>query len=126
TQDYHNLSHHGQDPERLAQLKTVELEQMKAFAEFLSKLRATPEENGTLLDQTMVLLGSDLGNGNSHDNRNLPIILAGGGFRHGQHLAFNQDNNYPLSKLYVSMLQRLGLGIDRFASTTGTMTGLEV
>lgn len=125
TQDYHNLSHHGQDEERLAQLKIVELEQMKVFGEFLMKLKATRESDGTLLDHTMVFLGSDLGNGSSHDNHNLPIILAGGGFRHGQHLAFNKDNNYPLSKLYVSMLQRLGLEIDRFASTSGTMTGLQ-
>lgn len=126
TQDYHNLSHHGQDEERLAQLKIVELLQMKAFAEFLGKLRATNENGGTLLDNTMVLLGSDLGNGSSHDNRNLPIILAGGGFRHGQHLAFDKDHNYPLPNLFVSMLQRLGLETDRFATSTGTMKGLEV
>ena len=72
----------------------------------------------------MVLLGSDLGNGSSHDNRNLPIILAGGGFQHGQHLAFDDKDNYPLPNLFVSMLQHLGLEIDRFASSTGTMTGL--
>src|SRR5262249_32667039 len=108
TQDYHNLSHHGQDAERLAQLKTPELEQMKALAEFLVKLRGTPGGGGTFLDKTMVLLGSALGNANSHDNRNLPILLAGGGFRHGQHLAFPKDNNYPLPNLFVSMLQRLG------------------
>lgn len=125
TQDYHNLSHHGQDQERLAQLKVVELEQMKVFAEFLGKLQATKESGGTLLDTTMVLLGSDLGNGSSHDNHNLPIILAGGGFRHGQHLAFDKDHNYPLPNLFVSMLHRLGLEHDRFASSTGTMTGLE-
>lgn len=124
TQDYHNLSHHGQDAERLAQLKIVELEQMRAFAEFLGKMRGSPELDGNLLDHTMVLLGSDLGNGSSHDNRNLPVILAGGGFRHGQHLAFDQANNYPLPNLFVSLLQQLGLEIDRFASSTGTMTGL--
>lgn len=125
TQDYHNLSHHGQDQERLAQLKVVELEQVNLFAAFLGKLRNTREEEGTLLDQTMVMFGSDLGNGNSHDNHNLPIILAGGGFRHGQHLAFDQSHNYPLPNLFVSMFQRLGLEIDQFASSTGTMTGLE-
>lgn len=126
TQDYHNLSHHGQDAERLAQLKVVELEQMKAFAEFLGKLRGTKEAGGTLLGNTMVLLGSDLGNASSHDNHNLPIILAGGGFKHGQHLAFDKIHNYPLPNLFVSMLQRLGLETDKFASSTGTMTGLEV
>jgi len=70
--------------------------------------------------------GPDLGNGSSHDNRNLPIILAGGGFRHGQHLAFDQQHNYPLPNLFVSMLQRMGLEADKFASSTGTMRGLEV
>ena len=125
TQDYHNLSHHGQDQERLDQLKVVELEQLKLFAGFLGKLRGTREEGGTLLDQTMVMFGSDLGNGNSHDNHNLPIILAGGGFRHGRHLAFDQTRNYPLPNLFVSMLQRLGLEIGQFASSTGTMKGLE-
>lgn len=124
TQDYHNLSHHGHDEERLAQLKIVELEQMKIFGEFLGKLRDTPEAAGSLLDHSMVMLGSDLGNGSSHDNHNLPVILAGGGFRHGQHLAFDRDDNYPLPNLYVSLLQQLGLEIDRFASSTGTMTGL--
>ncbi|MCO6454843.1 MAG: DUF1552 domain-containing protein [Pirellulaceae bacterium] len=124
TEDYHNLSHHGQDEQRLAQLKIVEMEQMKVFAEFLGKLRQTSEDEATLLDRTMVLFGSDLGNGSSHDNRNLPVILAGGGFRHGQHLAFDRQNNYPLPNLFVSMLQQLGLEVDRFASSTGTMTGL--
>ncbi len=123
-QDYHNLSHHGRDAERLAQLKLVELEQMKIFAEFLSKLRGTADQESTLLDGTMVLLGSDLGNGSSHDNHNLPIILAGGGFRHGQHLAFDQHNNYPLPNLFVTLLQQLGLEIEQFATSTGTMTGL--
>ena len=73
----------------------------------------------------MVLLGSDLGNGSSHDNHNLPIILAGGGFQHGQHLAFDKTNNYPLPNLFVTMLQRLGIEADKFASSTGTMRGLE-
>lgn len=124
TEDYHNLSHHGQDATRLAQLKIVELEQMKAFAEFLGKLRGSPEAGDSLLDHTMVMLGSDLGNASSHDNHNLPIILAGGGFQHGQHLAFDQTNNYPLTNLYVTLLQRLGLEVDRFASSTGTMAGI--
>ncbi|MEI8021397.1 MAG: DUF1552 domain-containing protein, partial [Schlesneria sp.] len=125
TQDYHNLSHHGQDPARLAELKIVEIEQLKLFAEFLGKLRGTTELGCTLLDETMVLLGSDLGNGSSHDNRNLPIILAGGGFKHGQYLAFDSQHNYPLPNLFVSMLQRLGLEVDKFGSSTGTMTGID-
>ena len=74
----------------------------------------------------MVLFGSNLGNASSHDTKNMPILLAGGGFRHGQHLQFDHDNNYPLPKLYVSMLQRLGLETDEFAGTTGRMDGLEL
>jgi hypothetical protein len=72
------------------------------------------------------MLGSELGNGNTHDNRNLPILLAGGRFRHGQFLAFDQANNYPLPNLFVSLLQHLNLDIERFASSTGTMRGLEL
>jgi hypothetical protein len=74
----------------------------------------------------MVLLGSNLGNASSHDTRNMPILLAGGGFQHGQHLAFDRDNNQPLPQLYVSMLQRLGIETDTFATTTGTLPGLNV
>ena len=72
----------------------------------------------------MVLFGSNLGNASNHDTKNMPILLAGGGFRHGQHLAFDQQDNYPLTNLFVSMLQQLGLEIDNFASSTGTMRGL--
>jgi hypothetical protein len=99
---------------------------MQALGEFLGKLRSTREGDSNLLDQTMVLFGSNLGNASSHNNRNLPIVLAGGGFKHGQHLAFDGKNNYPLPNLYVTMLQRLGLQIDQFASSTGTMSGLGV
>jgi hypothetical protein len=73
----------------------------------------------------MVLFGSNLGNASSHDTKNMPIILAGGGFRHGQHLAFDRHDNYPLPKLYVSMLQRLGIETDSFAECAGRCTGLE-
>ena len=124
TQDYHSLSHHGQDPERLSELKIIELEQLKLVAQFLGKLRGTVERDKTLLNQTMVMMGSELGNANSHDNHNLPILLAGGGFRHGQHLAFDPNRNCPLANLFVSMLQQLGLPIEKFASSTGTMSGL--
>lgn len=74
----------------------------------------------------MVLYGSNLGNASSHDPRNLPILLIGGGFKHGQHLAFDRDNNTPLSNLFVSMLQRLGLEADAFGASTGTLSGLDV
>ena len=124
--DYHMLSHHGKDESKLKQLAIVESAIMREFGGFLRKLNESQEGGASLLDNTMVFLGSTLGNANSHDNRNMPIILAGGGFKHGQHLAFNQELNYPLPNLFVSMLQRLGLEVDTFGSSTGTMTGLEM
>jgi hypothetical protein len=124
TMDYHNLSHHGREPEKIAQLRLIEMEHMRAFADLLHKLRDTHEQDGSLLDRTMVLLGSNLGNGSSHNCKNMPILLAGGGFDHGQHLAFDTDNNEPLPNLFVAMLQRLGIETDSFASSTGTLRGL--
>jgi hypothetical protein len=123
---YHNLSHHGQDPTKVAQLGLVEEAQMKAWGDFLRRLQRVTEGGKTLLDQSMVLLTSNLGNASAHDTRNMPVVFAGGGFRHGQHLAFDRQNNYPLPNLYVSMLQRLGLPYDRFVTGTSTMTGLEL
>lgn len=124
--DYHNLSHHGKDPDKIAQLTIVESALIKEFHDFLMKLSGSSESNGSLLDSTMVLFGSNLGNASSHDTKNMPILLAGGGFRHGQHLAFDRTNNYPLSKLFVSMLQRLGMETDKFGTGSGTMAGLEI
>jgi len=126
TEGYHNLSHHGQDPGKIAQLTLIEIEQMKAFCDLLAKLQAADDGGGTLLDRTTVLLGSNLGNASSHSNENLPIVLAGGGFKHGQHLSFNSAKNTPLPNLFATILQRLGLETDRFASSTGTLTGLEM
>jgi hypothetical protein len=123
---HHSLSHHGKDPKKLEQLKIVETAEMAALGEFLTKLKGTSEEGSNLLDKTMVVYGSNLGNASSHDNKNMPTILAGGGFRHGQHLAFDQQNNAPLGNLYVSMLQRLGIETDTFASGRTTLTGLEM
>ena len=74
----------------------------------------------------MVLYGSNLGNANTHVTTNLPVLFAGGGFRHGQHLAFDRDRNYPLPNLFVNILQRFGIEADHFASSTGTMRGLEM
>jgi uncharacterized protein DUF1552 len=122
---HHDLSHHGQDPGKIAQLRSVELEKLRTFRAFLAKLKDTREQGGSLLDNTMVFFGSNLGNASSHSARNLPVILAGGGFRHGQHLAFDPNNPPPLCNLYVSMLQRLGINADRFGSSTGTLTGLD-
>lgn len=124
SQNYHNLSHHGQDPEKLKQLALVEAEYVKLYGAFIRRLKQTKEGDSNLLERTMVLMGSHMHDG-LHNNQNLPIILAGGGFRHGQHLAFDRTNNTPLANLHVSMLQRLGLQIDRFASSTGTLNSLE-
>jgi len=122
---HHDLSHHGQDPAKIAQLRTVDLEQMRTLNAFLTKLKDTREQGSNLLDRTMVFFSSNLGNASSHSTRNLPVILAGGGFRHGQHLAFDVNNPPPLSNLFVSMLQRIGVNTDRFGSSTGTLRGLE-
>jgi hypothetical protein len=122
---HHDLSHHGQDPTKIAQLKKVELEEMKALRDFLAKLKQSKEDGDTLLDRTMVLFTSNLGNAATHGVKNLPIVLAGGGFKHGQHLAFDPKDPPPLCNLYVSMLQRLGIETDKFGSGKGTLTGLE-
>jgi hypothetical protein len=74
----------------------------------------------------MILYGSNLGDANAHSTTNMPTLLAGGGFRHGQHLAFDQSRNYPLPNLFVSMLQRLGIEVEAFSSSSGTMRGLEM
>lgn len=123
---YHSLSHHGMDEEKLEQLTLVELEIMKAWGDFLRELKGVDDKGHSLLDQTSVLLTSNLGNASSHDNRNMPVVLAGGGFKHGQHLAFDRKNNYPLPNLFVSLLQRVGMETDRFATGSSTMTGLEM
>lgn len=125
TIDHHNLSHHGKDPEKLDQLRVVEMQQMEAFRDLLAKLKATQEEADTLLDRTMVVYGSNLGNASSHDTKNMPLLIAGGGFQHGQHVAFDVNNNTPVCNLFVSMMQRMGLEEERFATSKGAMSGLE-
>jgi len=124
TLGHHDLSHHGKDPGKLEQLRIVELETMKTVRDLLAKLQQSKEDETRLLDRTTVFLGSNLGDGSSHSVKNLPVLLAGGGFRHGQHLAFDPGNPPPLCNLYVSMLQRLGIETDRFSTSTGTLTGL--
>jgi hypothetical protein len=124
-QGHHDLSHHGKDPGKLAQLQLIEIECMKVLGELVAKLKQSQEQGETLLDRTTVYLGSNLGDASSHSNKNLPILVAGGGFRHGRHLAFDPQNPPPLGNLYVSMLQRLGIQIDKFNTGTGTLSGLE-
>jgi hypothetical protein len=122
---HHDLSHHGKDPGKLEQLKIIEVEIMKTVRDLLSKLKQSPEDGASVLDRTMVFLGSNLGEASSHSVKNLPVLLAGGGFKHGQHLALDLQNPPPLCNLYVSMLQRLGIESDKFSSSTGTLTGLD-
>ena len=94
--------------------------------ELLKKLKGTSENGYSLLDSTTVMFGSNLGNASSHDNKNMPIIIAGGPFKHGQHIAFDPRKNPPLCNLYVTMLQGLGVETDKFGSSTGTISGLEL
>ena len=126
TDSYHNLSHHGKAEEKLAQLKVLDEWHMKLLDKLLGDLKAASEGGERLLDRTMILYGSNLGDANAHSTVNLPTLFAGGGFRHGQHLAFDRGQNYPLPNLFVSMLQRMGLEEDKFASSTGPMRGLEM
>ena len=120
--EHHGLSHHGQDPEKLAQLERVESAQMKALAKLFTSL-ATKTENGSrLMDSTSLLFGSNLGNANNHDWHNLPILLAGGGFKHGTHRVYDKENNLPLSNLFLTMLQSQGHEIDQFSSSTSTVS----
>jgi hypothetical protein len=124
--DYHALSHHGQLEDRIEALITLETYQIKQFVRFVEKLSSLEEAGEPLLEQTMVLFGSGMGNANSHTNNNLPVILAGGGFKHGRLLAFDRQSRQrpPLTNLFVSMLQQFGMETDKFATSTGTLRGL--
>jgi hypothetical protein len=126
TDSYHNLSHHGKAEEKLTQLRTLDEWHMKLLAGLFKDLKAVREGDETLLDHTMILYGSNLGDANAHSTTNMPTIFAGGGFRHGQHLALGKEQDYPLPNLFVSMLQRMGLEESKFASSSGTMRGLEM
>jgi len=122
---YHNLSHHGQSKEKLAELEKVDLQQMRHLRDLLTTLATTPTaDSKRLLDHTMVLYGSNLGDANVHNCTNLPVLLAGGGFKHGQHLAFDTEQNKPLSNLFVSMMQNMGIESASFGSSGGTLSGL--
>jgi len=126
TDGYHNLSHHGRSEAKIAQLKAIDQWHLRLLGNLFDELKALPEDGETVFDRTMILYGSNLGNANTHVTTNLPTLLAGGGFRHGQHLAFDRVHNYPLPNLFVSMLQRMGIPADKFASSTGTMRGLDL
>ena len=121
----HNVSHHGQDGAKIDQLRRVERAELGVLRGFVEKLKASDEAGGSVLDRTTGLYGSNLGNASSHNTQNLPLLLFGGGFRHGQHLAFDAKNNAPLARLFVSMLHRLGLEESAFANAKGSLAGLE-
>lgn len=122
----HNITHHGNRPEVVSELRSHEEGQFGVLNDFLTALAAAKEGGASLLDRTQVLYGTCMGSANSHSNVNLPVLIAGGGFKHGQHLAFDTKNNHNLATLYVSMLQRLGIESDTFASAKTTMKGLEM
>ena len=124
TDGYHNLSHHGQSKVKVQQLIDTDHQQMMMLHKLFSQLAETREDEDRLLDRTMILFGSNMGDSNTHDNTNLPILLAGGGLRHGQHLAFRRDQNQPLSNLYVTMLQHLHVETNSFGSSTGNLSEL--
>ena len=125
TYDHHNLSHNGKDPEKIRQLRIVDLDAMASLRDFLTKLKTSQEDGQSLLDRTMVLAGSQMHSG-GHITTNLPIFLAGGGFKHGQHLAFDAVNNVPLSNLFVMMLHQFGIDAKSFGSSTGVVPGFDV
>ncbi|MCA9247383.1 MAG: DUF1552 domain-containing protein, partial [Planctomycetales bacterium] len=121
---WHNLSHHGKSPEKIEQLAIIEKEEMRLFGEFIAQLAGIREGEQSVLDRTAILLGSNLGNASSHNNSNLPIVVAGGRFQHGQHLAFEPQKSPPLANVLVSFLQHLELEVGEFSSGSGTLTGL--
>ena len=121
TGDQHSLSHHGQDGTKIAQLKKIEAEIVRAFGDLLTDLAGRGDAGGSLLERTMVLFGSNLGNANAHTAADLPILLAGGGFAHGTHVVHEGGRNAPLCNLFVTMLRNMGVEADSFGQSTGAL-----
>ena len=119
---HHDASHHGQEPAKLEQLALIEEAELKTFGEFLDKMKQSTEGEHNLLERTAMFYASNLGNSSSHDNTNLPIILAGGGFKHQGHLAFDRKNNTLLSNLYVRMMHQVGIEAKSFGASTGVVS----
>ena len=119
--EHHNLSHHGQDPEKIAQLKIIERQLLECFAQFLSRMSQPLEAGRSLLKNTSVLFGSNLGNANAHDPTNLPVLLAGGGYEHGKYVAQSKTDNVPLCNLFVNLLNNVGVEAEKFGTSTGTL-----
>ncbi len=118
--DWHNLSHHGKDPEKIEELRIIEEAEFNVLNEFLTKLKRIEENGKPLLDHTAVLFGSNLGNASSHDWHNVPTLVAGGGFKHGNHITNDEKNNTPLANLFVQLAQYMGVEADSFGSSTSS------
>jgi hypothetical protein len=119
---HHDASHHGQEPSKLEQLALIEEAELRVFGEFLDKLRKSTEGDSNLLDRTSIFYASNLGNSSSHDNTNLPILLAGGGYKHQGHVAFDRKHNVLASNLFVRMMQQLDLEVDTFGASNGVLS----
>ena len=122
TGNHHNLSHHGQDMAKIAELQKIETGIVNCFGSLLGQMKAKSESGSTLLDSTSILFGSNLGNANAHHARNLPIFLAGGGFKHGQYIAHDSKKNTPLCNLFVTMLNNAGLETESFGQSRGSLS----
>ena len=122
---HHPTSHHGNDPEKLAKIAKINTFHVSLFAQFLEKLKATPDGNGSLLDHTVYLYGSGIGNPSLHDHENLPILLAGGaesGMQGGQHIKYAEQT--PLANLHLTLLDRAGVHLDTFGDSSGQVEPL--
>jgi hypothetical protein len=119
--DYHGLSHHGNDPESIASLIALEKYQIEHFGKFVTRLSKMNDGERTLLDSTAVIFGSGMGDANSHKNSDLPILLAGGGYKHGEFREVPREgiNKVPLCNLFVEIAQKMGVETDSFGSSTG-------
>jgi hypothetical protein len=127
TLGYHSLTHHGKRPELLKELSIIETFYAAQFSRFLKKLKETPDSAGqSLLKSTVVMFGSGMGNASAHSSRNLPIMVAGGGFKNGSHLRFERNgrDGRPLSDLFVTILQQLGVEQDAFSTSTSNLNHL--
>lgn len=119
--DYHGLSHHGNAPESIAHLITLEKYQLAQFSKFVGRLADLKDGEGSLLDATTVLFGSGMGDANSHKNSDLPILLAGGGYKHGEFREVTREVSHkvPLCNLFVDIAQKMGVETEAFGSSTG-------
>jgi Protein of unknown function (DUF1552) len=122
---HHPLSHHGNDSAKIAKIAKINQFHVSLFAEFLGKLKATREGDGSLLDHSLYLYGSGMGNPNVHDHTNLPILVAGGaagGMKGGRHVRF--DKATPLANLHLTLLDKVGVRLDKFADSDGRVLGI--